>query len=673
MATDNRGLNARQAILQGSTFVLSMYICSKLGICTFYPCPASSPKPLGEIHKKNINRMRIVNLQIKNYKSIDDSKICFLEKDMTIFAGKNESGKSSILEALYDFNYGENINPDSIQINNEDAQPEIILNLEMEVDEQNKYFSFIGIEKKVVKEFSFKLTKTNQDEYIFEDEAEVHFELKSDTVNTKVDLMNKIESSFKVLEELYELHLSSEIGTFIEFDSNNINFKEILEEIKYYKKEITEIDIDEILSSELKEMNQSNLILFEESLYSLYKLPKDNINLRKDKLLNMLPNFILFKSFEDDIPNKVAFDELQKNEFIKDLEVISNFNKSILISGNDRKQSDHKEKINIEFNKEYKEFWTQDDTSFEFDWHDRNLLIWIKENGGRYKPTERSKGKQWHLAFYIRVTARAIENKDNIILIDEPGMYLHAKAQSDIYSKLLKISKNAQVIFTTHSPYLLKYDEIDRIRLVKKVNSKSWINQKVHIGSDKETLTPLLTAIGLELNTEIHSMDKMNNVVVEGPSDFYYLQAIKILRGINDFNFIFGGGATKMAFVGTILTGWGTNVVYLFDNDSGKKLGEKTLKNDWKISDEEIESVIDTKGAIEDIWSCDFFKEEILLNKEPKYQESNSDYIKKHSIDKVLLAKVFLAKVRNSKTKLDSETKTNLDNLIKKIRKHFKL
>ena len=46
MATDNRGLNARQAILQGSTFVLSMYICSKLGICTFYPCPASSPKPL---------------------------------------------------------------------------------------------------------------------------------------------------------------------------------------------------------------------------------------------------------------------------------------------------------------------------------------------------------------------------------------------------------------------------------------------------------------------------------------------------------------------------------------------------------------------------------------------------------------------------------------------------
>lgn len=53
MATDNRGLNARQAILQGSTFVLSMYICSKLGICTFYPCPASSPKPLAVSFKQH--------------------------------------------------------------------------------------------------------------------------------------------------------------------------------------------------------------------------------------------------------------------------------------------------------------------------------------------------------------------------------------------------------------------------------------------------------------------------------------------------------------------------------------------------------------------------------------------------------------------------------------------
>ena len=67
MATDNRGLNARQAILQGSTFVLSMYICSKLGICTFYPCPASSPKPL-VANLKNHQMEIDLELKVKLFK-----------------------------------------------------------------------------------------------------------------------------------------------------------------------------------------------------------------------------------------------------------------------------------------------------------------------------------------------------------------------------------------------------------------------------------------------------------------------------------------------------------------------------------------------------------------------------------------------------------------------------
>lgn len=617
--------------------------------------------------------MKVINLQIKNYKSIEDSKICYLEKDMTIFAGKNESGKSSILEALYDFNYGVKINSECLRINNEEALPEISLTFEMQTDEIAAYFQAIGIDKKVTKSFNFKLTKIYENKYNFESAAEEYFEFHSNTINLKEKLINTLEESYKILVEIFDDFISSEIDTFFEFEINNINYEETLQTLNSYADAVSEIEIDDILDSPQKLRLDTNLKLFKDSLNSYSKLAKDDLNYRKDKILNAIPNFILFKTFEDDIPNKVTFAELAKNEFIKDLEVISNFNKEILTSGNDRKQSDHKEKINIEFNKEYKEFWTQDDTSFEFDWHDKNLLVWIKENGDRYKPTERSKGKQWHLSFYIRVTARSNESKDNIILIDEPGMYLHAKAQSDIYSKLLMISKKSQVIFTTHSPYLLKYDEMDRIRLVNKFQSKSWINQKVHIGSDKESLTPLLTSIGLEINTEIHSIDKMYNVVVEGPSDFYYLQSIKLLHNIKEFNFIFGGGSTKMPFVGTILAGWGTKVLYLFDNDLGKRQGEKTLKKDWYINDEDITSIIELKGSVEDLWSSAFFQEHVLSDKTLKYIESNSDYVKKHSLDKVLLSKLFLAKARTSKIKFDTQTKSNVDNLILRIKQHFKI
>lgn len=615
--------------------------------------------------------MKLISLHIKNYKSITDSKVCFLEPDMTIFAGKNESGKSSILEALYDFNFGSKINSEAIQIHNEDARPEITLRFEMSKEEQIEYFKDIKVERKVDKSYKFEITKTDIDTYRFDDDTNVFFEFHHDTTDQKKLLIDELAKSFEVLENYYNNHSSSSIDDFIEVDFDKLNLTSIEKQLEKYSEALEEFETEEIEEDQVK-LNAVNLELFENSLQSLIDISKDVSSIRKNLLLNKIPNFILFKSFEDDIPNKVPFSELQKNEFIRDLEVVSDFDKSILTNGNDRKQSNHKESINIEFNKEYKEFWTQDNTSFEFDWHDKNLLVWIKENGQRYKPTERSKGKQWHLSFYIRVTARSNESKDNIILIDEPGMYLHAKAQSDIYNKLLKISKKTQTVFTTHSPYLLKYDEIDRIRLVNKSEGNSWINQKVHAGSDKETLTPLLTSIGLELNTEIHSLDKLYNVVVEGPSDFYYLQAIKMLLDFDDFNFIFGGGSTKMPFVGTILAGWGCHVIYLFDNDQGRKQGEKTLAKDWYIDEKDIEAVIDKKGSVEDIWSSEFFKEFVLGDPTLKYTDSNSEYVKKSDLDKVLVAKLFLAKVRSTSVKIDKQTRANLTTLVERIRKKLK-
>ncbi len=48
--------------------------------------------------------MRIKKFRIKNYKSIIDSGDCYMDDFVTILAGKNESGKTSILEALEDFN-----------------------------------------------------------------------------------------------------------------------------------------------------------------------------------------------------------------------------------------------------------------------------------------------------------------------------------------------------------------------------------------------------------------------------------------------------------------------------------------------------------------------------------------------------------------------------------------
>lgn len=46
--------------------------------------------------------MKFVKFRVHNYKAIIDSGDCYLSEKLTILAGKNESGKTSILEALED-------------------------------------------------------------------------------------------------------------------------------------------------------------------------------------------------------------------------------------------------------------------------------------------------------------------------------------------------------------------------------------------------------------------------------------------------------------------------------------------------------------------------------------------------------------------------------------------
>ena len=48
--------------------------------------------------------MRLQSFRVANYKSIEGSGACYLSDRITILAGKNEAGKSSLLEALCDFN-----------------------------------------------------------------------------------------------------------------------------------------------------------------------------------------------------------------------------------------------------------------------------------------------------------------------------------------------------------------------------------------------------------------------------------------------------------------------------------------------------------------------------------------------------------------------------------------
>ncbi|GAI96798.1 unnamed protein product, partial [marine sediment metagenome] len=117
---------------------------------------------------------------------------------------------------------------------------------------------------------------------------------------------------------------------------------------------------------------------------------------------------------------------------------------------------------------DFMNYWGQDKLTLVAETDADNLLLGVEEEGKTqlFKVEQRSKGLQWFLSFYLRLNAR--QEDINIILIDEPGLYLHAKAQQDVLKVLEKISEKVQVIFSTHSPYLIDADRLDRVRLLLK-------------------------------------------------------------------------------------------------------------------------------------------------------------------------------------------------------------
>lgn len=607
--------------------------------------------------------MKLKKFKIKNFKSIVDSGYCYLTDTITILAGKNESGKTAILEALEDFDTNRTIRDDAKPIKVLDAIPEISVTFIVEKEIVKEILQEIGGLQKAVVDVELEIIKSLPNKYALSDSS-----LENDVFGSKEIVKHK-ESIKDKWHKVKSLHGKYQLGgTLFEFEFLNIsNEKALFINFKNASAQIlTQIDEKdrETFSALIGEIETAI-----NNLEGLLVMPTKFLSALKKRI----PNFILFKSFEDIFPNKIPFAELEKNEWIKDLSVISDLDVATIKSSAARDKQKHKKDINITLNKDYEKYWTQDFTGLSVDWDSQDLYFWIEEEGYLYEPSLRSKGKQWHLAFYIKVTARANEDLPNIILIDEPGLFLHAKAQEDILRKLEVSAKEVQLIFSTHSPYLLEADKLNRVRLIYRTKrAGTIIENKVHALADKETLTPILTAIGLELNAGISSIDKVNNVIVEGPSDVYYLTGFKAMLKKSQINFIFGGGAGNMPFVGTILHGWGGKVIYLYDNDQGRKDGEKNLTDNWFVSKDLILSVLGMAGSIEDVFSANDFKKYVLRNTNIKHTGSNSEYVKKHKLDKVLLGKLFLETVQSgTPVTLDKHSSENISKLFKSIENIF--
>jgi predicted ATP-dependent endonuclease of OLD family len=546
--------------------------------------------------------MRLTKFRITQYKSIEDSGYCYVASDLTILAGKNESGKTAILEAIRSFDCKHEVPTDAHPLN-DSGEPtiEMIFDVDDKTLNEIQNEAGISINKKLRAYFAengLVIIKNAKDEYL----------------------------------------LSNEIYDYLD---QQIHFEAT-----------TEAD---------SEHTEHFMFKFQETV------------------LSYAPNFVFFSDFSDILPFEIPLQQAQKNEIVRDFAKVAGIDLERVIAATDKQRRRNLLRgRSAKLSGNFMNYWGQDELSLISETDGGNLLLGIEEKGKThfFKVEQRSKGLQWFLSFYLRLNAQ--QKTTNIILIDEPGLYLHPKAQKDVLKVLQNISNNSQVIFSTHSPYLIDPNRLDRIRLVLKDKDKGTkIENKIHKTADKETLTPIVTAIGLDINNDFSIAGK-NNVLVEGISDYYYLQGLIVYKKLDSkFNLIPSVGASKIPTLASLLIGWDLRFVAVLDNDTQGKQAGKKLSEMLYVENKNIIYVSNNNNfCIEDIFSNSDFNKYILEDKKNNSSDiTNSKFLKKQNLDKVLLAKKFFEKINDNHSQVSLSTKTvnGFDSIFKKIEEALEL
>lgn len=221
-----------------------------------------------------------------------------------------------------------------------------------------------------------------------------------------------------------------------------------------------------------------------------------------------------------------------------------------------------------ELTQKFRSWWKQGDYRFRFQADGDHFRIWVSDDK-RPEDIElegRSTGLQWFLSFYlIFLVESADSHEDAILLLDEPGLSLHPLAQRDLSEFFENLARSNQLLYTTHSPFLVDPDHLDRVKAVY-VNDDGTtaVSSNLRAGesnsAQSRSIYPVLAAVGLSVSDTL--LQGCRSVVVEGPSDQHYLSGIKnylIGRGIitpkREFIFVPAGGVRGVGAVVAILAG----------------------------------------------------------------------------------------------------------------------
>lgn len=603
--------------------------------------------------------MRLEKAKIENYKSFGEPSTIYLgDENVISIIGKNESGKSNLLDALKMLSFSSmtnehiNFNKNNRSIGDGTAKIQILLKLssdEMEllgISDNKTKIEFTCSDKSV----SVKLVSGGIVEYFEKEQFS--------------DLLSKIEvpvTSKQVAIGNERSNYNEKINVLKK--ANRIILRNYNNHLNWLKSNVANKITTEDREEYIKVLE--DMRVYFENCYNL--LPKffkyNEISFKDSYVLNEA----FFKNMDKENPEVMTFlKAIDMN--VEDLKKAS--------QGRQPGSSDMRDKIfyavKEKIEKPFRKFYNTEPIVIKTDFYSNELSIQINSGSGNMNLSERSHGLKWYLSFFITLLANGLLDKNVVFLIDEPGIRLHVDAQK----RLLELFKSKaiiggnQIIYTTHSPFMIDKDNINSVRAIQKTNGQSQAikaySDEIDKASRLETLSPLLNAIGMKLSDNIGFDTTKINILTEGITDFIYLSAMKQRLSIDNCVIIPGNGADNLELMALILWGWGLDFIVILDND---KKGRE-IRNKLKVKfSEGLRELSPTKSNI--------------ISVKIEFSDSGSDTIeslissKDHSVfgiddskinqlsnkEKIYYAHNFYNKIINEHVEISSETRQNFERI----------
>lgn len=238
----------------------------------------------------------------------------------------------------------------------------------------------------------------------------------------------------------------------------------------------------------------------------------------------------------------------------------------------------------------FQDWWEQRRHKFRYKADGDYFRIWVSDDldPSEIELDQRSLGMQYFFSFFTVFLVEAQGAHQNaILLLDEPGLHMHGTAQARIVKFLEKLSQDNQTMYTTHSPFMVDADHLERVRIVYEAEDGTTKVSEDVWPRDKDALFPLQAGLGYQLVQSLFIAKRQ--LIVEGLTDYWILKAFdQALRQRgepalpDDVVIVPAAGLSKLIPLASMLIGHDVEIVALLDGDEpgrkeGKKLTERLL------------------------------------------------------------------------------------------------